>query len=98
MNNQYYQIISTGEEYEADGKWHNVILEPVDIGWRSVDDELPKENTSVIYDIDNQSDTWTAYYKKHGDSIVWYDEVYGSIVDVTHWCKIPEPIKEVEHE
>jgi len=39
----YYKISSTGEEYEADGKWHNVILEPVYTGWRLCKDELPGE-------------------------------------------------------
>jgi len=93
MSEQYYKIISTGIEYESSGRWNDVILEPVDIGWRSVDDELPDENVSVVFDMDDEGDTYTAYYKKHGDAITWYSDIDDYIVDVTQWYKMPPPPK-----
>jgi len=94
MSEQYYKIISTGIEYESSGRWNDVILEPVDIGWRSVDDELPDEHVSVAYDIDENGDILTAYYKRHGDAINWYDDMCGSIVEVEYWYKMPPPPKD----
>ena len=94
MSEQYYKIISTGIEYESSGRWNDVILEPVDIGWRSVDDELPDENVSVVFDMDDEGDTYTAYYKKHGDAITWYSDIDDYIVDVTQWYKMPPPPKD----
>jgi len=90
MSEQYYKIVSTGEEYEADGKWHNVILEPVDTGWRWCKDELPEE---------------MGYYlicSKAGS--VWYMDFDGEnfhvsnlpSADAVQWCKLPEPLKEGE--
>jgi len=61
MSEQYYNKISVNHyKSEVDGSVTGS-FRPADIGWRSVDDELPDENVSVVFDMDDEGDTYTAY-------------------------------------
>jgi len=78
---QYYKLNNNnGTNYPS--------YEPVDIGWRYCKDELPEDEQEVITNLGAMcyliaDDVWTFLQTR-------------KTAEPVQWCKLPEPLKEVE--